>query len=106
MMVGCAYRALWRRAILLCVLSLATARAPAAAPTVAAADIANLTLEQLANVIVTSVSRREERLGQAAASVYVISAEDVRRSGATSIPEALRLAPNLLVARADANQYA
>jgi iron complex outermembrane receptor protein len=38
--------------------------------------------------------------------VYVISADDIRRSGATTLPEALRLAPNLKVARADANQYA
>src|SRR5665647_241448 len=83
--------------------------APAmAAPThpVASADLAELSLEQLADVVVTSVSRREERLAEAAASIYVINAEDIRRSGATSLLEALRLAPNLDVARADANQYA
>ncbi len=71
-----------------------------------AADLADLTLEQLANIQVTSVSRREERLADAAGSVFVISAEDIRRSGATSLPEVLRLAPNLHVARSDANQYA
>ncbi len=83
--------------------------APAmAAPThpVASADLAELSLEQLADVVVTSVSRREERLAEAAASIYVINAEDIRRSGATSLPEALRLAPNLDVAGADVNQYA
>src|SRR5687767_6619046 len=89
-------------------LVLAGLAAPAArgASTVAAADLADLSLEQLSNIVVMSVSRRDERLGSAAASVYVISAEEIRRSGATSLPEVLRLAPNLRVARADANQYA
>lgn len=70
------------------------------------AALADLSLEQLADIVVTSVSRREERLADAAASVFVISAEDIRRSGATSLPEALRLAPNLQVARINAHQYA
>lgn len=71
-----------------------------------AVDLADLSLEQLREVVVTSVSRREETLTQVAAAVYVISADDIRRSGATTLPEALRLAPTLNVARADANQYA
>jgi iron complex outermembrane receptor protein len=69
-------------------------------------SLADLTLEQLSEVVVTTVSRREERLEDVAASVFVISNEDIRRSGATSLPEVLRLAPQLNVARADANQYA
>src|SRR5690348_10365370 len=69
------------------------------------ADIADLDLEQLTNVTVTSASRREERIVEAPASIYVISAEDIRRSGATTLPEAFRLAPNLQVARADTSQY-
>src|SRR3569623_3117948 len=69
-------------------------------------DFADLSLEQLSNIVVTSVSKREQPLGTAAASVYVISADDIRRSGVTSLPEALRLAPNLQIARTDANQYA
>ena len=83
-----------------------------AAPAVLAATIADikdlekLSLEELTNITVTSVSRRAERLSDAAASVFVITGEDIRRSGATTLPEALRLAPNLQVARADANQYA
>jgi iron complex outermembrane receptor protein len=68
--------------------------------------LADLTLEQLSNIVVTLVSRRSESLADAAASVYVISSEDIRRSGAASLQEVLRLAPNLQVARADANQYA
>jgi iron complex outermembrane receptor protein len=70
------------------------------------ASLLDLSLEQLANVEVTSVAKRPQRLADVAGSVYVISAEDIRRSGATSLPEVLRLAPNLQVARADANQYA
>jgi iron complex outermembrane receptor protein len=70
------------------------------------ADIADLELEQLTRITVTSASRREERAVDAPASIFVITAEDIRRSGATSIPEVLRLAPNLHVARADNNQYA
>jgi iron complex outermembrane receptor protein len=69
-------------------------------------DLTELSLEQLSSIIVTSVSRRQERLADAPASVFVITADDIRRAGATSIPEALRLAPTLDVARADANQYA
>jgi iron complex outermembrane receptor protein len=107
-MVAFQHGARWRRVLAPAAFAAALAAYASAAhaATVAAADISELSLEQLANVIVTSVSRREERLGQAAAAVYVISAEDIRRSGATTIPEALRLAPNLLIARADTNQYA
>jgi iron complex outermembrane receptor protein len=71
-----------------------------------APDIAELSLEQLASITVTTASRRAEALVDAPASIYVITAEDIRRSGANSIPELLRLAPNLQVARADNSQYA
>jgi len=70
------------------------------------ADLADLTLEQLSNIEVTSVSKRAERLTDAAASIFVITNDDIRSSGARSIPEALRLAPNLHVARASASGYA
>jgi len=80
---------------------------PAAAqPRSAAASLADLSLEQLGNIVVLSVSRREESLAEAPASIYVITSDEIRRAGVTSLPEALRLAPNLIVARADANQYA
>jgi iron complex outermembrane receptor protein len=71
-----------------------------------AADLADLSIEELANLQITSVSRRAELLSDAAASIYVVTGDDVRRSGVTSLPEALRLAPNLQVARVDARQYA
>lgn len=70
------------------------------------ADLRGLTLEQLANLQVTSVSRRPEALASAAAAIEVITGEEIRRSGAQSLPEALRLARNLQVARVDAQYYA
>jgi iron complex outermembrane receptor protein len=69
-------------------------------------QMADLSLEQLSDIIVSSVSRQETSLASAPASVYIISARDIRRSGARSLPEALRLAPNLQVARSDARNYA
>ena len=71
-----------------------------------AGDLVDLSLEELANLEITSVSRRPEPLSQAPASIFVITGEDIRRSGARTLPEALRLAPNLQVARIDASQYA
>lgn len=65
-----------------------------------------LSLEELSNLEVTSVSRREESLAGAAASIYVLTSDDIRRSGATTLPEVLRLAPNLQVARIDSVRYA
>ncbi len=72
----------------------------------ASGDLTNLSFEELANLRVTSVSRRPERLVDAVGSIYVITAEDIRRSGATTLPEALRLAPNLHVAASSASGYA
>ena len=69
-------------------------------------ELTELSLEELMNVEVTSVSKKPERLSDAAAAVYVITREDIRRSGYTSIPEILRLAPNLQVARVSASTYA
>jgi iron complex outermembrane receptor protein len=68
--------------------------------------LGDLSLEQLGKVDITSVSGRSERLADAPASIYVISGDDIRRSGATTLPEALRLAPNLEVARVSASTYA
>lgn len=88
--------------VLLASLLLSTARA---ADNVAD-SLADMSLEQLAHIRITSVSKRPERLSDAAAAVFVISSEDIRRSGATSLPEALRLAPALQVAQISATQYA
>lgn len=69
-------------------------------------NIGDMTLEELSNLEVTSVSKKRERLSDAAASIAVITGEAIRRSGARSLPDALRLAPNLLVAQINATQYA
>src|SRR6266576_3499226 len=63
-------------------------------------------LEQLMNLEVTSVSKRPEKLSQAASAIQVITQEEIRRSGVTSLPEALRLASNLEVAQLDSRQWA
>lgn len=79
---------------------------PAGYAYAARASLADFSLEELSDLVVTTVSRRHELLNEAPAAVFVISADDIRRSGAVSLPEALRLAPNLQVAQADASQYA
>ncbi|MBN8515812.1 TonB-dependent receptor [Accumulibacter sp.] len=66
----------------------------------------DISLEDLLRVEVTSASRKSERLHDVAAAVYVISREDIERSGATSIPEALRMAPGVEVARLANNRWA
>jgi iron complex outermembrane recepter protein len=65
-----------------------------------------LNVEDLMNVQVTSVARHPEKLLQTASAIQVITQEDIRRSGATSIPEALRLADNLQVAQKNSHDWA
>lgn len=65
-----------------------------------------LSVEELMNIEVTSVSRRAEKLTGAASAIQVITREDIRRIGATSIPEALRLATNLHVAQKNSHDWA
>jgi outer membrane receptor for ferrienterochelin and colicin len=79
---------------------------PQTAQASAPANFADLSLEELANIQIVSVSKKFEPLADAPASVFVITADDIRRSGATTLPEALRLAPALQVARANARNYA
>jgi len=67
--------------------------------------LARMTLQELANVQVTSVSKTPEPLHTAPAVLYVITHDEILRSGATSIPEALRLAPNLLITQLSASNY-
>src|SRR6185369_11565552 len=66
----------------------------------------NLSLDQLMNVEVTSVSKHEQKLLEAPAAIYVISQEDIRRSGITSIPDLLRMVPGLQVARITSSKWA
>ena len=97
-------------AALLCVL-VSAAWAPGALAQPAprpdsARDLTNLPLEDLLNVEVTLTARTEQSLADTAAAVYVLTEEDIRRSGASSIPEALRMVPGLQVAQIDANKWA
>src|SRR5437867_5518196 len=69
-------------------------------------ELKKMSLDELTNYPVTSVSKKQEKLSRAASAIQVITQEDIRRSGATSIPEALRLASNLEVAQVDSRQWA
>jgi iron complex outermembrane receptor protein len=69
-------------------------------------NLKHLSLEQLGNVEVTTASKEPEQVWRTPAAIYVITQEDIRRSGATSIPEVLRLAPGLEVARTDSDHWA
>ena len=66
----------------------------------------NLSIAQLSSLEVTSVSKTEEKMSDADAAIYVITQEDIRRSGLTSIPELLRMVPGLQVAHIDGNKWA
>jgi iron complex outermembrane receptor protein len=72
----------------------------------AAQDLTGLSVEELMQIEVTSVSKRAQRLTRAPAAIQVLSAEDIRRAGVTSIPEALRMVPGLHVAQIDASRWA
>lgn len=69
-------------------------------------DLRELSLEELLEFEITSVSKKPESLAEAAAAVYVLTGEDIRRAGVTSLPDALRLVPGLTVARIDGSTWA
>lgn len=86
----------------------ATAAMSLASPLAAAVtveDLRSLSIEELASIDVSSVSKTAEPLNGAAAAIYVITSEAIARSGAQSVPEILRLAPNLFVGRTGAGRY-
>lgn len=106
------------RALLLACLPLLAARsfgaeaplissdAPAlTADAAATTELSHMSLQQLENVVVTSVSKTPQQLAQAPAAVYVITHDEIVRSGATNLFEALRLAPNLTVTQLNAHDY-
>jgi iron complex outermembrane receptor protein len=82
---------------------------PMASPTWAqqpAPDLTDISLENLMNIEVTSVSRKEQKLSRAASAVFVITQEDIQRSGATTIPDVLRMVPGMDVAQINASTWA
>jgi iron complex outermembrane recepter protein len=83
-------------------------RAQTSAPThqqINASAFSKMSLEELVEIHVTSVSRREERATNAAAAISVITQEDIRRSGSRSIADALKLVHGLDVARISGNSW-
>jgi iron complex outermembrane receptor protein len=71
-----------------------------------APDLAKLSIEDLMNVNVTSVSKKDQKMSLVATAIFVISQEDIRRSGATNIPDLLRMVPGVDVAQINANTWA
>lgn len=95
-------RRLLESCVIMCCSSLPAFAQAAASPR----DLKRLSIEELMDVEVTSVSRTAEALGGAAAAISVVSSEDLRRSGATAIPEALRSIPGINVAQRNSNTWA
>jgi iron complex outermembrane receptor protein len=69
-------------------------------------DLTTMRIEDLMNIDVTSASKKEQKLSQVPAAIFVITKEDIRRSGANNIPDLLRMAPGMDVAQVDANVWA
>jgi iron complex outermembrane receptor protein len=86
----------------------ATARVPQALAqqNSVSGDLGDLSIEELLNESVTSVSKREQKLSQVAAALFVITQEDIHRSGALNIPDLLRMVPGLDVAQINASTWA
>src|ERR1700693_3529011 len=69
-------------------------------------DLTSLSLEDLMNTKVTSVSKTEQKMSRTASAIFVIAAADIARSGATNIPDLLRMVPGIDVAQIDASTWA
>jgi len=69
-------------------------------------DLASMDIESLMNIKIVSAAKKEQRISESAAAVFVITQDDIRRSGVTTIPDALRMVPGLQVAQQDANTWA
>jgi iron complex outermembrane receptor protein len=95
----------WLPAVLLVLAAPALALSAQEEPRVEPAELKQLSIEQLMEIDVTSVSRRTERLSKAAAAITVITGEDLRRSGVTNLPDALRLSVSLHVAQSNGNTW-
>ena len=69
-------------------------------------DLSQLNLEDLMNIEVTSVSKKEQKLSKAASAVFVVTADDIARSGANNIPDLLRMVPGVDVAQINSSKWA
>ena len=93
--------------VLLGLATLASAELEESGPSAARlSSLSEMSLEDLLNVKITSVSKKEEKRSEAAAAVYVLTADEIRRSSASSLPELLRGVPGLQVAQLDGNKWA
>jgi iron complex outermembrane receptor protein len=92
-------------AVLLSIVVCPAYGAPQAPALPTPAALKNLSLEELSQIEVITPSKEPVKAIQVPAAIYVITGEDIKRSGATSIPEALRMAPGVEVARIDANKW-
>ncbi len=99
-----------RVAVLLLVLgrSVAWGQVPPSqqAPPSSPGDLTRVSIENLMNMEVTSVSKKEQKLSRVASAIFVITQEEIHRSGATNIPDLLRMVPGLDVAQINANTWA
>jgi iron complex outermembrane receptor protein len=92
--------------LLLAIVAVVQCRADDAVPgQTGSVSLKQLSLEQLGDVEITTVSKNPQQVLKTPAAIFVITQEDIRRSGATSIPEALRLAPGVEVARIDGDHW-
>jgi iron complex outermembrane receptor protein len=87
-------------------LALFAAIAPAVRAQQSSADLTSQSLEDLMNTQVTSVSKKEQKLSRTASAIFVISQEDIHRSGATNIPDLLRMVPGMDVAQINGSTWA
>jgi len=69
-------------------------------------DLSQVSIEDLMSIEITSASRKEQRAADVAAAVFVITHDDIRRSGMTRIPDLLRLVPGIEVAQLNSNKWA
>jgi iron complex outermembrane recepter protein len=103
-----AMRVVQRAALLVLFLLMGLANQSVAAPQEGQANgepLKQLSLAELGNVEVTTTSKEPEKIWKTSAAVFVLTQDDIRRSGATSIPEVLRLVPGVEVARIDSNEW-
>jgi iron complex outermembrane receptor protein len=93
-------------AVAACFALVGTTAFGASASELSSTDLAELSLEELMDIPVYSVSKRKQALSDSAAAIYVLTSDDIRRSGATTIPEALRYVPGMEVGHIDSNIWA
>src|ERR1700676_4474956 len=103
---GGVYRAVLRVGVAVSLALCSGLAIPSAAQTTDPRDLTQASLEDLMNIQVTSVSKKEQKLAKTGAAIFVITQEDIRRSGATSIPDLLRMVPGVDVARVDHSTWA